>query len=167
MEIGVRCPWECDMFSAHHHHPVSRSSLAFFASPPGSPNDFSRHALNVPGLSALRRPEHAGISKQWNLCGEIEFITTLPAQITSLNGAAIRAMGFDFEVFYWCPFWISLPLFFSVYNLPSPCTIHPSPLVLTDIRFNGVGGQSVCGLDAEMNVCLCVYILSLLDAGKH
>lgn len=34
-----------------------------------------------------------------------------------MNGAAIRAMGFDFQVFYWSTFWISPP---SSYYAPTP-----------------------------------------------
>lgn len=166
IEIWVRCPWRCDRFFTdhQHHHLLSQSSLAFFASPPGSLNDFSRHALNVPGLYSLCRLEHAGISKQWNLCAEIEFITTLPTQITSLNGAAIRAMGFDFEVFYCCPFWISLPLFFSFHS-PSPpmphlsVTSQTSALMLWGPECLWFGCRDEC-------VCVCTYF-SLLDACKH
>lgn len=135
IESGVRCPWESDSSTGFTGHPPPLS-LAFFASPCGSLNDFSRHASSVPELSALCRPEHAGISKQWNLWAEIEFITTLPAQIASLNGAAIRAMGFDFQVFYWSTFWIRPPP-----SSPAPLQPHPhcSPLPHTNIRFNACG----------------------------
>lgn len=115
----------------------------FFASPCGSLNDFSRHASNVPGLSALCRPEHVGISKQWNLWAEIEFITTLPALITSPNGAAIRAMGFDFQVFYWSTFWISPP---SSGTAPPPVTFAPHK-------------HSI-----NMSVCVCVFSETWLNA---
>lgn len=147
IESGVRCPWENDSFLGFTPSPPS-VSRAFFASPRGSLNDFSRHASNVPGLSALCRPEHAGISKQWNLWAEIEFITTLPAQITSLNGAAIRAMGFDFQVFYWSTFWISPPS--SDYSI-SP-TLHLCSTQTSDLMV----WKWAC-LNVWMDVCMCVH----------
>lgn len=143
IESGVGCPWESDSSPGFTPHP-----LAFFASPCGSLNDFSRHASSVPGLSALCRLEHAGISKQWNLWAEIEFITTLPAQITSLNGAAIRAMGFDFQVFYWSTFWISPP----VCNYSLSPTLHLCSIQTSDLMV----WQCTC-LDVWMSVCLHAF----------
>lgn len=163
IESGVRCPWESDSSTGFTGHPPPLS-LAFFASPCGSLNDFSRHASSVPELSALCRPEHAGISKQWNLWAEIEFITTLPAQIASLNGAAIRAMGFDFQVFYWSTFWISPPsappLHYSLTPTVHLCHTQTSDLMHVVVCMFGcmdehvVWGWGVGGVCAFAQACL-------------